>query len=237
LRARWSGERIKHWRGLIAALEEVIPFYERVNFLLSFGKAQRWRAMGLERLTTGRGAILDAGIGPGNMSAAAIQTLSPRAIIGLDSSLKMLKEAHTSLKEADFLQGVFESLPFKAGVLDAVLCGFSLRDALNLEESLIEFRRVLSERGELLVVDVGKPDNPLIRRTYELYWRFVVPLLARVAARWMARSNPWGWLVLTYRALPQNSRLRQTIACHFGKVDMRRSRFGLVNLIVAVRAE
>ncbi len=195
--------------------------------------------MGLERLAIRGGVLLDAGVGPGNMSASAIGILSPQVVVGLDSSQKMLKETGKRLRETDLLlvRGVFEALPFRAEVFSATVCGFSLRDALDLEGALIEFRRVLSRRGKLLIVDVGKPDNPLARYIYGLYWRFVVPLLARVATRWTARSNPWSWLAITYKDLPQNNHLEEVIARSVGKIDRRDSYLGFVNLIIAERTE
>jgi demethylmenaquinone methyltransferase/2-methoxy-6-polyprenyl-1,4-benzoquinol methylase len=237
-----ASERIDHWKELTAALEEAIPFYEHVNTLISLGRAQRWRVRGLKGISTKGGILLDAGIGPGNMSAAAIEILAPQAVVGLDPSPKMLRETKETgkrLRGADLhlVRGIFETLPFRAGVFSAVVCGFSLRDALDLEGALSEFRRALSRRGKLLIIDIGKPDNPLARFIYKRYLRIIVPLLARVATRWMTKGNPWNWLALTYEDLPQNNRIEGIITHSFGKVDRRGSHFGFVNRIIAERAE
>ncbi|MEM3737171.1 MAG: class I SAM-dependent methyltransferase [Candidatus Bathyarchaeia archaeon] len=233
--------KLEYWRNLKAALEEVVPFYERVNTAISFGGAWRWRVIGLQILPIRGGVILDAGIGPGNMACAAAKILRPRIIIGLDPSIKMLKEAKEAswrCGEVDFhlVQGIFEALPFRAGVFDVALCGFALRDAIDLESSLAELSRSLSTRGRLLIIEIGKPDNPLARGVYRVYWRFIATLVARIAARWTARGNPWRWLAVTYDNLPQN-RLLELMISRSLKVDRKCSNFGFVNLVIAEKTE
>src|SRR3972149_4371210 len=47
--------------------------------------------------------------------------------------------------------------------LDAVLCGYSLRDSFSLVEAISEVHRVLKNGGRFIIVDIGKPDNVLLR--------------------------------------------------------------------------
>ena len=37
-------------------------------------------------------------------------------------------------KSPDMANGVFEHIPFREGEFDAVLCGYSLRDAIKFDE-------------------------------------------------------------------------------------------------------
>ena len=54
-------------------------------------------------------------------------------------------------------------MPFKDQVFDAVLCGYSLRDAIQLDAAIDELYRVLKKGGILVVVDLGKPNNKFLR--------------------------------------------------------------------------
>ena len=42
--------------------------------------------------------------------------------------------------QAALYSGVFEYMPFREGIFDAVLCGYSLRDSIHLQQAIAEAR-------------------------------------------------------------------------------------------------
>jgi demethylmenaquinone methyltransferase / 2-methoxy-6-polyprenyl-1,4-benzoquinol methylase len=82
--------------------------------------------------------------------------------------------AHTSL---DFVQGDALRLPFADNTFDIVSVGYGLRNLVDWAAGLEEMRRVARPGGGLLVLDLGKPDNPLWRALYFGYLRLFVPCL------------------------------------------------------------
>jgi demethylmenaquinone methyltransferase/2-methoxy-6-polyprenyl-1,4-benzoquinol methylase len=94
----------------------------------------------------------------------------------------------------DFVQADALTLPFADGSFDAVTVGYGLRNIADLPAALAEFRRVLKPGGRLVVLDFGKPDNPVARALYAAYLRAAMPAI--------------GWLFHgdadTYRYIPES---------------------------------
>jgi demethylmenaquinone methyltransferase/2-methoxy-6-polyprenyl-1,4-benzoquinol methylase len=73
-------------------------------------------------------------------------------------------------------------LPFPDGAFDAVTISYGLRNLASAEAGLREMQRVARPGGRILVLDFGKPANPLWRRLYFGYLRWWVPRLGRLVA-------------------------------------------------------
>ena len=60
-------------------------------------------------------------------------------------------------------------MPFRSGGFDAIMCGYSLRDAIGLRIAISEAHRVLRKGGRFVIVDLGKPDSRFVR----VVWDFI----------------------------------------------------------------
>jgi demethylmenaquinone methyltransferase/2-methoxy-6-polyprenyl-1,4-benzoquinol methylase len=79
-----------------------------------------------------------------------------------------------------FVRGDAQQLPFDDNSFDIVTVGYGLRNLASWETGLAEMRRVAKPGGRLLVLEFGKPDNPLWRGLYFGYLRLFVPVLGRL---------------------------------------------------------
>lgn len=204
-----------YWPRVMLALEDVIPVYDRVNRLISAGRADRHRAAGVAGRLSPGDAVLDAGSGFGNMSRAALSECGSVSLVLCDPLMPMLRRAGA---RRDRACGVFESMPFRDGSFDAVLCGYSLRDAVQLRAAVSELHRVLRPGGVLVVVDLGKPDNALVRAGVAAYLRLAVPVIGLAAGG--RRGLRFGELYGTFRRWPTVSGLRGVLAEKFARVDV-----------------
>ena len=154
-----------YWGEVIEVLRQIIPVYDKVNSYISLGKDVEHRNRGVRDRVHPGDHVLDAGSGFGNMSKTAEKICNGDLTITLyDPLVPMLKNTSTYFaKIPEMSCGVFEHIPFKEEQFDAVLCGYSLRDAINLRIAISEIHRVLKKGGRFIVVDLGKPDNPIIR--------------------------------------------------------------------------
>ena len=152
-----------YWGEVIDVLREIIPVYDRVNSIISLGKDAEHRDRGISQRVLPGDRILDAGSGFGNMSKTALRLTGGRVAVTLyDPLVPMLKSTGPHFEQVpDMANGVFEHIPFRDGEFDAVLCGYSLRDAINLRIAISELHRVLKGGGRLVIVDLGKPDGAL----------------------------------------------------------------------------
>jgi len=224
-RARGAMGLGDEWGGVIGALSEIIPVYDRVNRAISLGTAEASRRRALAGRLRAGDAVLDAGSGFGNMSLAALAECPQVSITMHDALVPMLRAAGPRLRAAaDRSCGVFEGLPYRDGRFDVVMCGYSLRDAISLRAAVSEIHRVLRAGGRLVVVDLGKPDSAVARAGAAAYVRAVLPVVAlcaggRLGLRFSALHG-------TYRRWPRNSDLRAVLLERFARVELETGLLG-----------
>jgi demethylmenaquinone methyltransferase/2-methoxy-6-polyprenyl-1,4-benzoquinol methylase len=214
-----SGGLKEDWAEVVEdALSKLVPTYDRMNRVMSFGMDIKWRVRGISVAFKGTETVLDAGCGPGVMTevwSAMHPTSKP---IMLDALREMLEasSARVGDKCSGSVRGVFEALPFKDSCFDGVMMGFSFRDARDMRAALAELSRVTKTGGALLIVDIAKPDNPLMRWLIGIYWMLIVPLAAIFFAG--SRWRHYRVLYTTYKRLPKNSDLRTLIGQYYADV-------------------
>lgn len=76
-----------------------------------------------------------------------------------------------------FIQADALYLPFGDNSFDAVTAGYGLRNLADWQEGLRQMQRVARPGGRLVVLDFGRPGNPIWRAMVMAYLRFLVPLL------------------------------------------------------------
>lgn len=76
-----------------------------------------------------------------------------------------------------FVAGDAQKLPFRENEFDVVTVGYGLRNLADWERGLNEMHRVTKPEGKVLVLEFGKPENPIWRRVYFVYLRLFVPVL------------------------------------------------------------
>ena len=72
------------------------------------------------------------------------------------------------------------ALPFPDGSFEVVTAGYGLRNLADWQKGLCEMQRVARPGGRLVVLDFGRPKNPVWRAIYMAYLRLVVPVLGLV---------------------------------------------------------
>lgn len=222
-------------RVVLQALNSLIPVYDRMNSVMSMGKDKRWREAGIRLAIREGDFVLDAGCGPGVMTEVLASVHRNVKSLLYDSLFSMLEAARSRVAgvSSGAVRGVFETMPFSSGVFDAVMMGYSFRDARDMRAALEEISRVIRDGGRMLIVDIAKPDNRLIRLSVGFYWRVVVPFLALLVARKYWRK--YSVLYITYRRLPTNSQLRALVGEYFESVTVYTQMLGGSLILIAER--
>ena len=128
---------------------------------------------------------------------------------------------------------MFEHIPFQDEKFDAVMCGYSLRDAISLKTAISEIHRVLQKGGRLIIVDLGKPDNSFLRFGTSFYLRMILPIMAFAAAGKLGFK--FGTLYGTYSMWPQNKKLESLLLEKFSKVEFEKRMLGAAIIITAYK--
>jgi demethylmenaquinone methyltransferase / 2-methoxy-6-polyprenyl-1,4-benzoquinol methylase len=162
----------------------IAPRYDATNRLLTAGADEAWRKRAVAELDAPPGGkILDLCCGTGDLAFHLVRTDPTLAVTGADFCAPMLDGAraragredpagHTTFLEADVM-----ALPFADGVFDGATMGFSMRNVVDIFETLREAKRVLKPGARFVNLDVSKAPNRLFRRLFNLYFYGVVPLV------------------------------------------------------------
>jgi demethylmenaquinone methyltransferase/2-methoxy-6-polyprenyl-1,4-benzoquinol methylase len=166
----------------------IAPRYDLINDLQSFGLHRRWkrRVVELARPTAGQRA-LDVCCGTGDLAFALAQRGAE--VVGLDFNAAMLEVAtqrlskrtsHEAIPLIGFIRGDAQHLPFADGSFNIVTVGYGLRNLADWQAGLREISRVTRAGGRIVILEFGKPENPLWRSFYFAYLKLFVPCLGLV---------------------------------------------------------
>jgi len=224
-----------YWGEVMDVLREIIPVYDKVNSIISLGKDVEHRNRGISGRVLPGNRILDAGSGFGNMSKTALKLTDGKISITLyDPLVPMLKNTGSHFdKSPDMINGVFEHIPFRDEEFDAVLCGYSLRDAINLRIAISEIHRVLKKDGRFVIVDLGKPDKVFIRAGVSFYLRCILPILAFIAGGRLGLK--FGTLYGTFKRWPTNEKLEGLLLEKFSRVEFEKDLMGGAIMVAAYK--
>ncbi|MDQ4066774.1 MAG: class I SAM-dependent methyltransferase [Thermoproteota archaeon] len=231
-----SGLGSRYWTEVMEVLRAVIPVYDKVNKVISLGKDDKYRLKGIRGLVRPGNMILDAGSGYGNMSRLALaETRGDAKIVMYDPLIEMLANVKNPLlgSHTALYSGVFEYMPFREGMFDAVLCGYSLRDSIHLQQAIAEIHRVLKIGGRLVVIDLGKPDNYILRGMVSVYLKYFLGIFAYLAAG--SSGLKFKTLYGTYVRWPKNSELEYMLKEKFSHVQFDKGMMGGAVIIAAYK--
>lgn len=167
-------EPVPHTHGML--LEWLAPIYDWYCPKLGIGHRFRERTLQYAGVKSGEN-ILDVGCGTGVLTGLAAEVVGPTGqVVGIDPGPKMIGIARGNATmegtRAEFRLAAIEDLPFEDSSFDCVLSSFMIHHLPPdiKRKGLAEVFRVLKPGGRLLVVDIGRPSNPL-------WWILVWPLL------------------------------------------------------------
>ncbi len=200
--------------------------YDLLNSLLSGGNDKLWRIHMQRAVRPKPGErILDVAAGTG--ASAAPMAKAGALVTALDLSQGMIDEGRKRHPDIEFVHGTAEELPFDDDTFDAVTISFGLRNVQQPRAALSEFLRVLKPGGRVVICEFSQPPVNVVRRSYELYLRTMLPGMAR------ASSNPesYRYLVESIQAWPEQEVLSQWIrTAGFTRVAHRNLTMGVVAL-------
>jgi ubiquinone/menaquinone biosynthesis C-methylase UbiE len=149
------------------------PVFDAVNAITM--RQGRWRPLLIARVRAhGACRILDLGCGTGAMAIALARELPGARVIGLDGDPEVLRRAQAKALAAGVELELHEALADRVPLPDAsVDCVISTLVFHHLptkvkRDALVEARRVLVRSGRLLICDVGRAQDPMMRALFLL---------------------------------------------------------------------
>lgn len=206
--------------------DEISPRYDLVNRIMTFGVDQSWRKRVLRELrldsTT---TLLDVASGTGDFLSLA-ERIS-RNCVGVDFSYGMLAKRRCS---SPVLQASAMALPLLDSSVDALSCGFALRNFKELPAAFAEFRRVLKPGGRLGILEVSTPSLPALALLHRAYFNQIVPLLGGI----ISSRRAYSYLPQSVIYLPDTKTLTSILtSVGFANITVSQLTLGAAQVIFA----
>lgn len=215
-------------RAVRAMFDTIAPRYDLVNRIMTFRLDVRWRRVAVRSLGLPSGAVVaDLAAGTGDLCIElGRQGLRP---LSFDLSLGMLLADRSGAPrvEADVLR-----LPLPAGALDGAVCGFALRNLVDLPRFFAELHRAVRPGGRIALLDVATPPNAVLRAGHAVYFGRVVPLIGGL----LSDPAAYRYLPKSVAYLPSPDALVTELAgAGFSSVGRRLLSRGITQLLTATR--
>lgn len=210
--------------------------YDFLNRLLSMGQDMVWRTRMVKAACLEKGdLVLDAACGTGDVTAEIIrQKKDSVTIMGIDFSMSMLdlakKKFQQNLTPVPLLQGNALHLPFSSSIFNAVFIAFGIRNIVNKAEALKQFHQVLKKNGKLVVLELTRPGNLILRKLYFVYFQKILP---KIGSFFSKDPNAYSYLPASVMKFPMPEEFMQIMGdAGFTNLRFRTMTFGIVTLFV-----
>ena len=172
--------------------------YDLVNDIMSFGMHRRWKRQTVGIAVDGLrpdARILDLCCGTGDMVFGAEERREDVRVFGADFTLPMLSvgraRARALARPVRWTAADALRLPFPDGTFDAITVGYGLRNLADFEAGLAEMRRILAPGGRAVILDFGKPANPVAGALYQGFLNTMMPFVG-----WLFHRDPETYLYI-----------------------------------------
>lgn len=181
---------VKDKSGVGEMFDNIAGKYDFLNHFLTLNIDKIWRKIAVKQIKADKKAeYLDIASGTGDLAITIAKKKDPKRIVGVDISEGMLEVGREKMKKLGLdniitLQyGNSESLSFEDDSFDVSTIGFGIRNFQNPSKGLEEIYRVLRANGELIILEFSRPQNAFIRWVYDLYFRYVLPLIGKLFSK------------------------------------------------------
>lgn len=160
--------------------DSIAADYDKLNHLLSLDVDKAWRKKAIREVRPG-GKVLDLACGTGDFAIAIARALPESHVTGVDLSTGMLSVMEQKVRDLglegriESEEGDGENLRFEDSTFDRVTNAFGIRNFEEKEKGLEEALRVLVPGGKLVILELSRPDNKVLRWFYDLYFLNILP--------------------------------------------------------------
>ncbi|MGI9597955.1 MAG: ubiquinone/menaquinone biosynthesis methyltransferase [Acidimicrobiales bacterium] len=208
--------------------DTIAPRYDMVNRVMSLRMDVGWRRKAQRALELGPAStVLDLACGTGDFCVDLAR--HGHRPIGIDLSFGMLAAARTG---GPLVQGDLLRLPVADGAVDAAVCGFALRNLVELEPFFRELHRVVRPGGRVALLDVSQPDNGIMRWGHGIYFNKIVPQVGGL----LSDRSAYAYLPRSVSYLPPPAEMVAMLQ-RAGLIEVERIQLsgGITQLLTATR--
>ncbi|TXG87597.1 MAG: bifunctional demethylmenaquinone methyltransferase/2-methoxy-6-polyprenyl-1,4-benzoquinol methylase UbiE [Thermomicrobiales bacterium] len=229
---------IEDWQTVRSMFDRIVPRYDLLNHLMTFGMDFRWRWMIAKRAAAMGDRVLDVACGTGDV-AFDIRAAGAREVIGLDFSPVMIEAAKAKARERnadiDFLVGNAMALPFPDNTFDACTVSFGLRNMPDYTAAIAEMTRVLRPGGRFICLETTPYRKPVLGPLFAFYFTQIMPLVGGILS---GDSAAYRYLPKSVASFPTSTQLVMLMrAAGLTNTHVSMLGFGTVAIHAGVKAE
>lgn len=167
--------------------------YDQTNALLSFSLHKYWNRSLLKKIPPSA-SLADLCSGTGDIAFTYLNLSSSRCRAYLiDFSSQMLAEAKKKAQHSpalsrhwvSYLESDVHKLPLESVSVESATMAYGIRNVADPLVCMQEVFRVLQPGGTFGVLELTRPNHPLLRLGHRLYLHILLPLLGK----WMTRNK------------------------------------------------
>ena len=190
--------------------------YDALNHILSLDVDKIWRKKALKQIVDAPAPVqvLDLACGTGDFSIAIAKALTGGHVTGVDLSEGMLAVMREKVDKAELNgmisieEGDGEALRFPDNTFDRVTIAFGIRNFEDRPKGLREMLRVLKPGGRLVILELSRPENKIIRWFYDLYFLHILP---KIGGKVSGDKAAYAYLPASVAAFPGKKEFTATM--------------------------
>lgn len=224
--------------------DEIAEYYDKMNGIMSIGMVKGWHKFMFKKAGDITGfKVCDIGCGTGELSFMAAERVGPTGeVIGVDITPAMLMMAEKKMAtmelpvKVEFREGDALNLQIDDNTFDLVTSGYMLRNVTNIRQAISEMYRVLKPGATVIVAELSKPKNRIVRWGHNFYLKKIIPIWGRKYDKGKlidGKQPAYDWLTSSLEGFPHGN----DMVAIFKDVGFKEMRFysksmGAVNIYI-----
>ena len=207
--------------------------YDQINKMMTLNMDKNWRNIVYKlSMQNGPSKIIDIATGTGDIALCFAN--DNVQVVGVDNASMMLDLAYKKsmgLSNIRFQLEDAENMSFDDNTFDVATIGFGVRNFENLEQGLLEIKRVLRPGKKLIILETAVPSFFIFRFGYFLYTKLFVPVLGRMIAK---NQQAYQYLSTSAEHFPHGKEFKMILEkAGFENIQIKYLSLGIVNIYSA----
>lgn len=216
--------------------DSIAKDYDSLNHIMSLSIDKIWRKKAIRKIKDAGDSpwVLDVACGTGDFSIAIAKAIGNGKVIGVDISKEMLEVMRRKVLKNNLESiisqevGDGENLRFPEDSFDRVVNAFGIRNFEDRDKGLREALRVLRPGGRLVILELSRPQNKIIRWFYDLYFLNILP---KIGGKVSGDKKAYMYLPASVKAFPSKKEfMEQMRKAGFVNITHRALTFGICRM-------
>ena len=168
-----------------AIFSRIADKYDFMNQVISFGKANSWRAAAVQELNINNGEnVIDLATGSGDLALGIKARFPESLVVGVDLTPGMLRIAKARDIKNNIHWVIADALylPFKDECFHKIISAYLLRNVADLAACLDEQYRLTKPQGKVAALDTTPPGKSWLSPLVNVYLKYLLPTLGGLLA-------------------------------------------------------